>query len=244
MSRYSNKLIHGKKNEPEEKWFDLDDDKPLAKALGTPNDYNLFLLNGIQAGTEVNQRIGSLVVMNYLRIDIGLYPTDYIPGTTWDLLMMNGRIALVYDRQVNGTVGGAQPSWQDFFQDWEADGSSGAVTWSNLNLNNRGRFKILWDEKFVLPGISKNANDLIQSKVFEDSKRTEVFKKTLFMNCETIFNQLTEGDLNDINTGALYLVARTGPYVGKVHAGPDIDWPADETAWNIAIHTRLRYADM
>lgn len=85
-------------------------------------------LNSIAAGDDITQRNGRKINMTSSMLRFHLFLADGVPAAP-----MSMRLALVYDRQPNG----AAPVWTDVFQT--------AVAASDRNVNNRDRFKIVYD---------------------------------------------------------------------------------------------------
>lgn len=85
-------------------------------------------LNSIAAGDDVTQRNGRKITLVSSMIRFHGHITDSIPTAPTSF-----RLALVYDSQPNGVA----PVWTDVFQ--------AAVSDSDRNVNNRDRFKIVYD---------------------------------------------------------------------------------------------------
>lgn len=161
------------------------------------------LCNGVAPGTSSITRIGRKIVMKsvILKTTVGC-------GTAGAALF-RGKIkfSLVYDSQANATA----PVIADIYASASAN--------SNLNLDNRGRFKVLWKKCFAMDqsgGLGSGYNE-----------------STKVINLPTIFNAGTAGTVADIQTGALYLVTSQMNASGAVATNsPD---------YNIVV--RVRFAD-
>lgn len=101
------------------------------------------LLNGIAVGANEYNRIGRRTEASYLRIDGFIDPTNGVVNASADLF----RIAIVYDRQSNGTA----PAYGDVFADTDSSGATTSTVHSHPNVDNRFRFAILKDKKFYVP---------------------------------------------------------------------------------------------
>lgn len=149
---------------------------------GNSNGVITPILNNVPLGTDYFQRLGTRINWNsiYLNISWQLMSSDmdtvggYGKPTR---APVNIRVALVLDKQSNGSQGGTpyfliprpapmpeftNPSIHDIFQAYSTNaGPDGTPilevgVLSVLNLNNRDRFKILWDYRSTL---SPNGND-------------------------------------------------------------------------------------
>lgn len=157
------------------------------------------LLNGIARGDEINERTGREVTMKSIQFT---YTATVTTGTGTD---QRQRVLLVYDRQTNGAALTA------------AQVLNAADTLSPRNLENRRRFKILYDRTHTL-----NASGETGSAVTRRFFRRLAHPVT--------FNSGDAGTVADITTGSLYLVV-----VGSNAAGV--------TAGAVAYSSRIRYVD-
>jgi len=159
----------------------------------------VYLLNGIARGDEINQRNGREVIMRSIQFQ---YTTR---ATTATGLAQQHRIMLVYDRQTNATPLTA------------AQVLTSASTLAPRNLENRKRFKILYDRTFA-----------INPSTESDSEISRRFYRRL--RHPITFNGNNAGTVGDITTGSLYLVV-----VGTI--------PVGSTAGSITFCSRVRYQD-
>lgn len=159
-----------------------------------------FLLNGMTSGSGLDQHIGREVTLKSLEIKYVVGPEA---GVTVDQMV---RVLLVYDRQTNG----AAPAVTDVLT------SQSSV--SPRNLENRHRFKILYDR--TLP---------INTPVEPISKKYRKFYRRLAH--PVTFNAGVAGTVADITTGSLYLVAFGTRPIGA------------NTAAYIEFFSRIRYQD-
>lgn len=129
----------------------------------------------------------------------------------------------------------AQQARMIVFIDAQPNGAAPAVTdllntaspASQLNLNNRDRFKIVSDDTFVFdPLLAATSFAVVEwSRTVSDVK---CYNK---LNVETVFNAGTAGTIADINSGALYMF-----WIGSEAAGAGTDT-------NAIVSTRVRYSD-
>lgn len=160
------------------------------------------LLNGIARGDEINERTGRECVMKSIQINGHCYVT----GSGIDQVM---RVLIVYDRQTNGTALTAA-------QVISAAGTANDVV-TPRNLENRRRFKILYDRMFQLNASGEPGS----SRVFKFYRR---------LNHPITFNSGDAGTVADITTGSLYAVV-----VGTA--------PAGVSAGTVLLYSRVRYQD-
>ena len=97
------------------------------------------LINGLNLGTNSNERIGRNIQIIRISVRINLKNTSALSSTV--------RIMLIYDMQPNGITFG--------MNDLLENSTSGFQVISHLNVNNIARFQVLYDEEQPLvPGSS------------------------------------------------------------------------------------------
>ena len=146
----------------------------------------LTLLNGVATGTDYTNRIGRKIRMRNLYIRYWMAPED---NTCNDNVV---RCMIVYDNQTNG----AAPNITDILN------SSSVV--EQLNLNNRDRFKVLWDKLFILGAVSN-----IATQAFSNGHNTYSGKKFIKLPLKGAMEALfggTGSTVGSIQTGSIYLV--------------------------------------
>lgn len=158
------------------------------------------LVNGLTKGTDESNRIGRKVQIRSIQVD-GNAAIKSAGLTQID------RVMLVKDRQPNGAL----PTVGDIV--------TGGGALSVRNLDNRKRFKILWDHQFELAKYGTGQGETNRVKKY--------FKKKF----ETVFNSGDTGTIGDINTNALYFVV-----VGTGAPGT--------TAASSYYNVRVRFTDM
>lgn len=100
---------------------------------------------------------------------------------------------------------------------------------SQLNLNNRDRFRIICDKQWCFdPYWTSNVASTAYAGFNSTMKPIKKFKK---LNIETVFNGTNGGTIADINSGALYMF-----WIGETGAG------ANDV--NAILSTRVRYTDI
>jgi hypothetical protein len=118
---------------------------------------------------------------------------------------------LIYDDQPNGAL----PAITDILN--TADPAS------QLNLNNRDRFRVLKDKCFAFDPYLQSAS--ASAQIFS----VRIYRK---LNIDCTFNGVNGGTIADIQTGALLLA-----YVGSNAAGVSTDA-------NAYLSSRVRFLDM
>jgi len=156
----------------------IDIDSTSSNVTSTPG---ITLLNGVANGTDFTDRIGRRIFMKSLYFRGFLRPED-------DTAANNSvRIAIVYDCDPNG----AAPAWTDIFKQ--------STTTSQLNLNNRDRFQILYDEIYALGAVQTTAN-----QAFSNGDNQYAFKEYIPIMDDTIFGGTT-AVIASIRSGAVWL---------------------------------------
>jgi len=185
----------------EKKTVDVD---PVSVNVTSTATFNL--LNGIATGTDFTDRIGRKVNLKSLFIRYNVGPEDQ---TVTDNLV---RILVVYDNQTNG----AAPIIGDVLKS--------ANSLSQLNLNNRDRFKVLWDKEIQLTFASNTAT--VAVSFGQNGYCGKKFKS--LRNLEMIFGG-TAATVASIQTGSIYLIT-----IGSATAG---------AASTFSFSSRIRFVD-
>lgn len=154
---------------------------PISTTTGT-----VSLINGVATGTDYTNRVGRKIILKSLLLRIMFNPV--VTGTVDATLGDNVRLICVLDMQPNGVV----ISGSDLLL------NTGSPT-DPLNLNNRDRFKIIWDKMISFPSYKTTTGSLTTGS--PTAKCMKLYKK---MSQEVIFNG-TGSTIGSIQTGALYL---------------------------------------
>jgi len=166
-------------------------------------DTGMSCLNLVQAGSAFYQRIGSKINIKSIEVS-GVIEQGATAG-----YMAKLRYLIVYDRQSNG----AYPTLQNILQD-----NDGNLTFnSGVNMQNRARFSIIRDKRFVIDsgaGLQKQIHEYCKGR-WESDYGT------------------TTGLIGDVRSGALYFIA-FGQGFGA--GGGDASIP-------VALKSRIRYYD-
>lgn len=206
--------VYGRKGlDAEKKVADLG---PAQLSMNTTGQFTL--LAAPTPGSDYTNRIGrkTLIKSVYVRGIVTCELADQdgpVVGTSGAQL---GRMIIFADMQPNG----AAPLVTDIL--------TGASSVSQLNLNNRDRFKIYCDKVFAINAYAYNTTAQTAVASLSNSYAVKKFKS---INLETIYNAGTAGTIADIQSGALYMLT-----IGNRAAGTD-----DCTA---ALSTRVRFIDL
>lgn len=168
-------------------------------------------------GADFNARIGRKIKLRSLfirgRVQLEVDATLAAVSVTGQ----QARCMIVYDLQPNG----AAPAITDILN--TADPAS------QLNLNNRDRFRVLYDREFPFdPYQSITTATQAQLCWGRTLHNVKLYKK---LNHEMIFNAVNGGTVADIASGALYMV-----WIGSAAAASNGDV-------NAIVSTRVRYSD-
>lgn len=186
---------------------------PLNAAAG-----NAATLNLVQAGSSFFNRIGRKIAMQSL-----YFNADFIAAIAPALNQEYIRVMIVYDCQTNG----ASPIWSDVVQATTQNNATSSLVKDGFNLNNRDRFKILLDQRFLMPAllVATGATDGGLSPTMNEMKIQE-FRK--LGNLETQYGaDSAPAVIGDVRTGGVFLMVQ-GDVGGQ---------------WNISWTCRIRYTD-
>lgn len=192
-------------------------DTPLA-INGIIDTYNtngdIYLLNGIDAGTQAYQRVGRKVRYLSLRVK----GVANLEGVTRANVL---RMIVVWDKQPNGAL----PTYSQIFGNTDAVGITTQTLNSQILYDQMDRFKILRDKTMPM-NIASNAT------------ATELYAYWVewdeYINLkglESVYNDGNAGTIADINSGAIYLIFRAAIY-DATNSHVDVNCVA-----------RLRYTD-
>lgn len=173
-------------------------------------------LNNVVNGSEIYQRTGRKIYMKSLHIKGYIYPTIGTGSTDPAFI----RMIVLYDAQPNGAL----PALADVLMDSSAAAATSVV--SELNLNNRERFKILREQMWVM-----GPNNTIQQSAIQDGSQCLVVNEFIKLKkIESIYNATNGGTIADVTSGALIALFLC-------------DTASTTLAWKLAYSARLRYYD-
>jgi len=211
----------------------------IAKELVFDNQLNIWeVCNAITEGSGVWNRIGRKIRMLSLEIEGHIE----ITGTNGSSLPRNDtvRIALIYDRQCNGSF---PSSKADIFASFNYAGTPTTNVFSRISMNSTDRYIVLMDLQGQLPAMNVNgagwtvatANSSLGQMVDLQSSKVINFKKWIpLKGLETVYKDTTTPPtIADIATGSLFLMTMS-------EAQNSV---AGTVAYKLIYNTRLRYAD-
>lgn len=166
-------------------------------------------------GADFNQRVGRKITIKSVYIKGMIQNEQAVTPTAGANGPQHLRMVIVYDMQPNGAV----PATTDLLVS--------ATPASQLNLNNRDRFKVLADKEFVM-GPTVYSTTATQS-VASFNQQAYFVKKYKKLNLEVVFST-SGGTIADITSGALYMF-----WIGSRVSGAGDG--------NFVGSTRVRYAD-
>ena len=190
--------------------------------VGLSPSPTIQLLNGLQLGTAAYQRIGNKIAMKslYWSLAYSTAATDSTPTTDTALVNIPVRAMVVYDKQTNGVL----PVLGDLLSAFAGLGNATARTIdvnSPNNLNNRDRFIVLMDKRFILSNTGPS---------------NRYIKKYKRLNTSVTYKSgATVGDVTAITSGGLYFITyRDAEMLGTTNPVSQVSLTGD---------IRLRYQD-
>lgn len=177
---------------------------------------SITLLANPTLGSDFNNRIGRKIICKSVYIKGYLGTQHGLQGNNVSAQPMQCRFILFCDLQPNGAV----PAITDLLVE--------ALPSSQLNLNNRDRFKIYKDKEWVFdPYVNITTATQAQASTVRQVANFKVYKK---INLEVIYNATNGGTIADITSGALYMA-----WIGSTVSG--------NADGNAILSTRVRYID-
>lgn len=165
----------------------IDSGAATITAVGAGAAGSVVLLSGVATGTDFTNRVGRKILMNKFLFRASAYPISTTTSPIGDVL----RLMLVYDTQSNGAL----PAIADVLQ--------AASYQSPMNLNNRDRFKVLWDQFCSIGANTYAAGALTAGS--PEPKHMDFFQNGRW---EEIFSGTTNA-VTDITSGTIFLLAIT-----------------------------------
>lgn len=179
------------------------------------------LLNGCIQGTDIANRIGRKICVKSLtyRFTLKCAAADLVaaPGVTFYAPGQMIRMIILWDMQPNG----AAPAIGDVL-------TNAADNTSQLNLNNRDRFRIVKDKMFCFDPFW---HVVVADDFVGFNHTTTAHKGYKKMNQEVIFNAGNAGGVGDIASGSLYVM-----FIGDAAAAANMNI-------NLVGNTRVRFTD-
>lgn len=157
----------------------------------------LVLLNGIAPGSANWNRIGNKVNLKSIRIRGSIN----FATTAANIPNQDIRMLIVYDKNPNKS----NPTLSDILQQTTQTGATSQNVFSNPNINNRERFKILRDRTWNTPYYTFTSNILTNCETTDIDYRIDEYIK--LKNLPTIYSGTsTTCTIGDITSGALFMI--------------------------------------
>lgn len=193
----------------------------------TGTNVDVLPLNLIAPGTGSFNRIGRKANLKSLLVEMTIEHVYSAQATTNNLTGNVVRVAIVWDKQPNGTL----PVYSEIFSVTDQAGTEGSNYFDPPKYDNRERFKILRDEKAIFnimaPPLSGGSGNTVVNY-----KLLKAYVK-LPADCATTYSgQSATQTIADISTGALYVVLRSA-----------IDSTDNFLLMRGGSYARLRYTD-
>ena len=148
----------------------------------------VVLINGCATGTDIQNRIGRKICMKSIVFNVNNFPVPVVANALAGIML---RHMIIYDTQPNSA--GTVPAVTDILQ--------AATTLSPLNLNNRDRFKVIYDKRSQIGSFSITTGPFLTG----GSPQNVFWSKYRKLNHDVIFSGV--GDtIGNISTGAMYLL--------------------------------------
>lgn len=197
--KYTKKVYKSIPKDQEFKTIDLIGETSSCNTTG-----EFTLLNALARGTDYDERVGRQVTVKSIQIKGVIQAT---PETGTDQLQ---RVMIFVDNDTDG----APPTGADLIQGFN---NAFEDVYNPRNLNNRDRFRVLYDRTFVM---NKDTKDPCK-RIFKYYKR---------LNQAVLFNAGNAGTEADIQKGAIWIFT-----YGTNAAGG--------TAGNAGFSSRIRFID-
>lgn len=185
----------------------------------------LFCINAVTVGAGAWNRIGRRITLKSLYLQ-GFF-TSNLAAIAAASIAQNVRIMIIYDKQSNGTLPVIGDVLRDQINNLGTDWSVLCQT-SGLNMNNRDRFEIILDKRFMLPGVTATGG----AGVFGGGDQTHTVEE--FRNLkgrEVQFRSDTvPSTIADIAAGSLIMITFG-------------DRPNTASPWLLTFSCRIKYTD-
>lgn len=203
----------------------------LPTMLPTGNsNVNIQILNPIQQGAGISQRIGHKVSLKSVKLQMNFEPVGSVVMGN----IQHVRVMLVYDHDCNG----AYPAINLILANsGQANQIANGTYFDNLNPNFFERMVVLMDRKYTLPQIGTVGGQITAETTFATNAETFIIDE--FVNLKSL--ECIYGNQNGASTASPLTVAyiQTGALYLLVYG----DVANTATAWALTGTTRLRFDD-
>lgn len=188
---------------------------------------SIRLMNGLSMGTDNWQRVGRMAAWKSLELEVDLVPAPAVANTTYtdDII----HCAVVWSDD-----GGAMPTVGEIFESvTNAGTSTTAKGWTFPNWNQKDRYTILWQHRWITPKYTSGAATGIPigSTSIGPMNPMANFQVRKYIKLKGLRTKFSGVDftINDIATGSLFFVT-----MSQFGAG---------AAWEVKNSWRLTYID-
>lgn len=154
---------------------------------------SIILLNGMSAGAAMWQRIGRKATLKAVNLTYTIQPYN-IPAASDRI-----KVSLVFDRMPTGFF----PVHNEVFLSQNSAGTALCDPESQVNLNNRDRFRILHTKTYAVGGV------LSSGEVVRTNLEASELHFKRYIKCNLPITFKADGNLlGDISGGALYILVQ------------------------------------
>lgn len=175
---------------------------------------SINVVNLVKTGSGFYNRVGRKVTLRSLRVKFTL--ADEMAASS-ETQAAHLRILVVYDTSPNGVL----PLVSDILQDINQDGGTSTSWVSDLNQNNRDRFRILRDMNSERPEVYNDVNNVrTSSGVVDQQFGTEYFDEYIktVRGWDTCYkSDASPITIADCSSGAVYVVCISDQDLPGVH---------------------------
>lgn len=182
----------------------------------------MVCLNPVTNGAEIYQRTGRKIYMKSVHIKGTLVPVIANVDSLHNAIL---RMIVFYDAQPNA----AFPAIATLLKDSTAGGAT--TEFSELNLDNRERFKILREKVWVMgPTTATAASNYGQAYIQDGSQCLVINEFIKLKKIEALYNATNGGTIADLTSGSIVIVLIA-------------DAVTTDSVWAMSYTSRLRYYD-
>jgi len=167
------------------------------------------VINACATGTDVINRVGRKITMKSILFNVNSFPVAATANALQGIML---RHMIIYDTQPNSA--GTVPAVTDILET--------ATTLAPLNLNNRDRFRVIYDKRSQIGSFFINATP----NLVGGSPQNVHWSKYRKLSHDVIFSG-TGATVGNISTGAMYIL-----FIGDFNAVALTDF-----------YTRIRFSD-
>lgn len=174
-----------------------------------------------KSGSAVYNRIGNRVSFDKLYLKYNITPTNSNTGAIADPQLT--AIAVVYDRQSNGSLAVTS----DIFQSFSNTGFAFAFGTTTPNPFNLDRFTIVYYRAFTLPPIGvMGANLSSGGLIYDDYDKLTVETMIDLDGLEGVYGGGTDGSYTNVRTGQFWLITYSEQQANVIGSGYELEYNA------------------